>query len=213
VLRRQTFHRGGPPPRVGVFQHGGHVGQTGQLARRYGLPFRSSNVTGSNAVDAQAAYESEMAVWGAVMGGGNLIAHGAGWMEGGLVASLEKFMVDIDLIQTVAEFLTPLEMTEDALDHSRFLDERDQTQATAAAGTGQHVESERPPQRRCHAGFGAGGAHRDVGEPIGSRSLRHLLTTTPRTMPRPIRHGLTGRSRQATVGRMVDVRKTDVFAR
>ncbi len=105
------------------------------------------------------------------------------------------------------------EMTEDALDHSRFLDERDQTQATAAAGTGQHVESERPPQRRCHAGFGAGGAHRDVGEPIGSRSLRHLLTTTPRTMPRPIRHGLTGRSRQATVGRMVDVRKTDVFAR
>jgi putative addiction module killer protein len=69
------------------------------------------------------------------------------------------------------------------------------------------------PQRRCHAGFGAGGAHRDVDEPIGSRSLRHLLTTTPRTMPGPIRHGLTERSREATVNQMVDVRKTDVFAR
>jgi trimethylamine--corrinoid protein Co-methyltransferase len=59
---------------------------SGQLARRYGLPWRSSNTTASNVVDAQAAYESEMAVWGAVMGGVNLLYQGAGWLEGGLTA-------------------------------------------------------------------------------------------------------------------------------
>ncbi|MFL5650709.1 MAG: trimethylamine methyltransferase family protein, partial [Chloroflexota bacterium] len=56
---------------------------SGQLARRYGLPWRSSNATASNVVDAQAAYESEMAVWGAIMGGVNLLYQGAGWLEGG----------------------------------------------------------------------------------------------------------------------------------
>ena len=54
---------------------------TGQLARRYGVPFRSSNTTASPVVDAQAAYESEMSLWGAVMGHANLIFHGAGWLE------------------------------------------------------------------------------------------------------------------------------------
>jgi trimethylamine--corrinoid protein Co-methyltransferase len=54
-------------------------------------------------------------LWGAVMGGGNLIVHAAGWMEGGLVGSFEKFALDIDLCQMVAEFLKPLDMSEDAL--------------------------------------------------------------------------------------------------
>jgi trimethylamine--corrinoid protein Co-methyltransferase len=49
------------------------------------------------------------------MGGGNLIMHGAGWLEGGLVASFEKFVLDCDLIQMVSEFLQPLETTQDAL--------------------------------------------------------------------------------------------------
>ena len=66
----------------------------GQLARKYKLPYRSSNACAANAVDAQAAYESEMSVWGAVMGGANLLKHGAGWMEGGLVASFGKLIVD-----------------------------------------------------------------------------------------------------------------------
>lgn len=80
----------------------------GQLARRYGIPYRSSNATTANAVDAQAAYESEMSVWGAVMGGANLVMHGAGWMEGGLVASFEKFIVDVEILQMMAEFLVPM---------------------------------------------------------------------------------------------------------
>jgi trimethylamine--corrinoid protein Co-methyltransferase len=87
----------------------------GQLARRYNLPYRSSNACAANAVDAQAAYESEMSVWGAVMGGANLLKHGAGWMEGGLVASFEKLIVDAEILQMMAEFLQPLVVDDDTL--------------------------------------------------------------------------------------------------
>ncbi len=88
---------------------------TGQLARRYGLPWRSSNVTGSSVVDAQAAYESEMAVWGAVMGGVNLLYQGAGWLEGGLTASFEKLIVDAEILQMMAEVLVPFAVDEASL--------------------------------------------------------------------------------------------------
>jgi trimethylamine--corrinoid protein Co-methyltransferase len=81
---------------------------SGQMARRYGLPWRSSNVTASNVVDAQAAYESEMAVWGAVMGGVNLLYQGAGWLEGGLTASYEKLIVDAEILQMMSEVLQPV---------------------------------------------------------------------------------------------------------
>ncbi len=87
----------------------------GQLARRYGLPYRSSNVCTANAVDAQAAYESVFALWGAVMGGGNLFKHAAGWLEGGLCCSYEKMTVDIDVLQMIGEFLQPLVVNEDTL--------------------------------------------------------------------------------------------------
>lgn len=90
----------------------------GQLARRYGLPYRSSNVCAANTVDAQAAYESVFSLWGAITGGCNLLKHGAGWLEGGLCASFEKFVLDVDLLQMVAEYLKPIEIneTEIALD-------------------------------------------------------------------------------------------------
>lgn len=87
----------------------------GQLARRYKIPYRTSNVCAANAVDAQAAYESVFSLWGAMQGGGNMLMHGAGWLEGGLRCSYEKTILDIDLLQMVAEFLTPLDFSEDAL--------------------------------------------------------------------------------------------------
>jgi trimethylamine--corrinoid protein Co-methyltransferase len=87
----------------------------GQLARRYRLPYRSSNACAANAVDAQAAYESEMSLWGAVMGHANLILHSAGWMEGGLVASFEKMVVDAEMIQGMTEFMRPLEVSDATL--------------------------------------------------------------------------------------------------
>jgi trimethylamine--corrinoid protein Co-methyltransferase len=87
----------------------------GQLARRYNVPYRTSNTCAANAVDAQAAYESVFSLWALTMGGGNFIKHAAGWMEGGLVAGFEKFILDCDLLQMVSAFLQPLEMTQDAL--------------------------------------------------------------------------------------------------
>jgi trimethylamine--corrinoid protein Co-methyltransferase len=80
---------------------------TGQLARRVSLPWRTSNVTGSAVVDAQAAYESEMSIWGAVLGGASLLYQGAGWLEGGLTASFEKLILDAELLQQIARVLEP----------------------------------------------------------------------------------------------------------
>jgi trimethylamine--corrinoid protein Co-methyltransferase len=87
----------------------------GQLARRYGLPYRSSNVNAATTVDAQAAYESVFSLWAVVMGGCNVVKHAAGWLEGGLVASFEKMVLDADLLQMVAEFLEPLEVSDTTL--------------------------------------------------------------------------------------------------
>jgi trimethylamine--corrinoid protein Co-methyltransferase len=84
----------------------------GQLARHLGVPYRSSNVTASNCVDIQASYESMMSLWGAVMGGVNLIEHAAGWIEGGLTASFEKLILDAELLQNMREFLKPIAVNE-----------------------------------------------------------------------------------------------------
>ncbi len=88
---------------------------SGQLARRYGVPFRSSNVTASNAVDVQAAYESGMSLWSTVMGGVHLIEHAAGWLEGGLTASFEKLILDAEMLQMMRSFLAPIAVDEGSL--------------------------------------------------------------------------------------------------
>jgi trimethylamine--corrinoid protein Co-methyltransferase len=88
---------------------------TGQLARRCGVPYRSSNANASCVVDAQAAYESEMSIWAAVTGHANIVNHAAGWLEGGLVASFEKLIVDAEMLQLIADSLTPIPVDEDAL--------------------------------------------------------------------------------------------------
>jgi len=87
----------------------------GQLARRLGLPWRSSAPTASNAADAQGAYETQLSLWGAIQGGSNFIAHAAGWLEGGLTASFEKFILDIEVLQMVAELCAPQKFDEDEL--------------------------------------------------------------------------------------------------
>jgi trimethylamine--corrinoid protein Co-methyltransferase len=85
----------------------------GQLARRIGIPWRSSSATGSKMPDAQAAYEAEMSLWGALLGGCNLLMHGAGWLESGLSASYEKFIIDVEMLQMFAEVFQPLGATQD----------------------------------------------------------------------------------------------------
>ena len=80
----------------------------GQMARHLGLPWRSSNATASNTPDAQSAHESQMSLWGALLGGCNFILHAAGWLEGGLTASYEKFILDVEMLQMFAEIFLPV---------------------------------------------------------------------------------------------------------
>jgi trimethylamine--corrinoid protein Co-methyltransferase len=80
----------------------------GQMARFLGLPWRSSNATASNIPDAQSAYESQMSLWGALLGGCNFILHAAGWLESGLTTSYEKFILDIEMLQMFAEVFQPV---------------------------------------------------------------------------------------------------------
>lgn len=90
-------------PAFGTPEHVKTSFGAGQLARRIGLPWRSSAGTASNTPDVQADYETQMSAWGAVMGGCNLLLHGAGWLEGGLTASFEKLITDLELLQSFAE--------------------------------------------------------------------------------------------------------------
>ncbi len=87
----------------------------GQLARRYNLPYRTSACNASNAVDCQSTWETQMALWGAVMGHGNFIYHAAGWLEGGLVTSFEKIMIDCEMLQHMAALLQPVQVDERTL--------------------------------------------------------------------------------------------------
>ena len=56
-----------------------------------------------------------MSLWGAVMGQAHIVKHAAGWLEGGLCASFEKFIIDIDMLQMMRETLQPLQVDESTL--------------------------------------------------------------------------------------------------
>ncbi len=87
----------------------------GQLARYIGLPWRGSAATTSNVADEQSVYEFLMSAWGSILGGVNMMVHAAGWLEGGLTASMEKFILDIEMLQTFAEIFQPLPCDETEL--------------------------------------------------------------------------------------------------
>lgn len=88
---------------------------TGQLARRYDLPWRSSNGCTSCVPDAQAAYESQMSLWSAVTAQVSIIYQGAGWLEGGLVGSFEKLILDAEMLQMLASWMDPINVSEEEI--------------------------------------------------------------------------------------------------
>ena len=89
---------------------------TGQIARHFGLPFRTGGaMTSSQVPDAQAGYEALMTLMPTFLAGTNWVMHSAGWLEGGLVAGYEKFIVDIELLQMMQQQFTPLEIDEGSL--------------------------------------------------------------------------------------------------
>jgi len=87
-----------------------------QLARSYGLPYRGSGgLNNAKTPDAQAAYETQMTLWPAVLAHTNLIIHSAGWLDSGLVCSLEKFVLDVEGLAMMSRFLSGLEITDETL--------------------------------------------------------------------------------------------------
>jgi trimethylamine---corrinoid protein Co-methyltransferase len=89
---------------------------TGQLARHFGLPWRSGGgFTSSQSVDAQAAYEASMTMIPTFLAGTNYVMHAAGWLESGLVSCFEKFVVDIEVLRMLQHEFQPLEVSEETL--------------------------------------------------------------------------------------------------
>ena len=86
---------------------------SGQMARYYGLPLRASNACAANAPDAQAAWESAFSLWACVTAKANVVYHAAGWLEGGLIASYEKFVIDCETLQQVIHYMKPIGTTDD----------------------------------------------------------------------------------------------------
>jgi trimethylamine--corrinoid protein Co-methyltransferase len=101
---------GGPESALGLLC-------SGQIARRFGLPWRAGGgfLTSSQLPDAQAAYEGMNTMLPAFLAGANYVEHAAGWLESGLVASFEKFIVDIEMLRVLREDFTPLEVDEASL--------------------------------------------------------------------------------------------------
>jgi trimethylamine--corrinoid protein Co-methyltransferase len=88
---------------------------SGQLARHYGLPYRSSGGNAANAPDAQAVYETMFALWGARLAQADIVMHAAGWLEGGLSASPEKLVMDAEILQGLNAALRPVEVDDATL--------------------------------------------------------------------------------------------------
>src|SRR3954464_569534 len=100
---------GTPESAIGLFC-------TGQIARSFGLPWRSGGgLNSSQTVDAQAAYESLMTMLPTFLAGANFVMHSAGWLEAGLVSCYEKFIVDVEILRQLKHEFTPLEIDEASL--------------------------------------------------------------------------------------------------
>ncbi len=99
-------------PTFGTPEHIKATLGSGQLARRIGLPWRSSVGSGANIADAQGAHETELSGWGAVLAGATTVMHSTGWLEGGLTFGYEKMITDLEMIQTFAELCHPTPVNE-----------------------------------------------------------------------------------------------------
>jgi trimethylamine--corrinoid protein Co-methyltransferase len=102
-------------PAFGTPEHAQAIVAAGQLARRYDLPYRATPCTASNAADGQAVQEQMMSLWACAMGGANLWYHAAGWLEGGLLASFEKLVLDVEMLESLFAFLAVPEVDEASL--------------------------------------------------------------------------------------------------
>ncbi|PZQ99540.1 MAG: trimethylamine methyltransferase [Cereibacter sphaeroides] len=121
-LRNGSPTFGTPEPAIGSMV-------VGQLARRLNLPLRcAGNFTASKLPDAQAMTEGTNSMLSAIHCGTNFILHSAGWMDGALAMSYEKFMLDADLCGALHSYLDGVGVSDDDLAMDAFIE----------AGPGQH---------------------------------------------------------------------------
>ena len=101
-------------PQFGTPESGIGLLCTGQIARSLKLPFRGGGgLNSSQSIDTQAGYQTLMTMMPTFLAGTNWVMHSAGWLEGGLVSSYDKFIVDIEILQALMSEFTPLEFNED----------------------------------------------------------------------------------------------------
>ena len=95
-------------PQFGTPESGIGLICTGQIARKYGLPFRTGGgLNSAQTVDAQSAYQTMMTMLPTFLAGTNWVMHAAGWLEGGLVSSFEKFIVDVEILESLMAAFKP----------------------------------------------------------------------------------------------------------
>lgn len=94
-------------PAFGTPEYMRSTQMTGQMARFYGLPMRSSGVCAANVPDGQAMWETSNSLWASVQSGTHMVYHAAGWLEGGLIASPEKFIMDCEVLQQIQRYMQP----------------------------------------------------------------------------------------------------------
>ena len=103
-------------PQFGTPESGIGLLCTGQIARHFGLPWRSGGgLNSSQTPDAQSAYEALMTMLPTFLAGANWVMHTAGWLEGGLVSCYEKFVIDIEILRNLMAEFTPLEIDDASL--------------------------------------------------------------------------------------------------
>jgi trimethylamine--corrinoid protein Co-methyltransferase len=103
-------------PQFGTPESGIGLLATGQIARHFDLPFRGGGGLNSSQVpDAQAAYETMMTMMPTFLAGTNFVMHTAGWLEGGLVSSIEKYVIDMQILESLQHEFTPIHFDDEAL--------------------------------------------------------------------------------------------------
>ncbi len=102
-------------PAFGTPEHFRASLAAGQLARKIGLPWRSATGSAANINDAQAANETQLGLWGCLLAGSTIVIHAAGWLEGGLTVSFEKFVTDCEVLQMVAELCSEAQAGDDEI--------------------------------------------------------------------------------------------------
>ena len=103
-------------PQFGTPESGIGLLATGQIARHFGLPFRGGGgLNSAHTADFQAGFQTLMTMMPTMLAGTNFVLHAAGWLEGGLVAGYEKFVLDVEVLESLIHQFTPVEFGEDEL--------------------------------------------------------------------------------------------------